>query len=58
MGFLLVWVIEILQLGSDLLVAVIVKVLAFVVLKENACSDKSSTPSNRLLTKFDVDELK
>ena len=35
-----------------------VKVLAFVVLKVNACSDKSSTPSNKLLTKFDVNELK
>ena len=50
--------IEILQLESDFLVAIIVKVLAFVVLKENACSDKSSTPSNKLFTKFDVDELK
>ena len=50
--------IEILQLESALLVAVIVKVLAFVVLKVKACSDRSSTPSNKLLTKFDVDELK
>jgi hypothetical protein len=51
-------VIEILQLESDFLVAVIVKVLAFVVLKVKACSDRSSTPSNKLFTKFDVDELK
>tara|TARA_B100000282_G_scaffold274183_1_gene230653 strand:+ start:767 stop:919 length:153 start_codon:yes stop_codon:yes gene_type:complete len=49
---------EILQLVSDFLVAIIVSVLAFVVLKEKLCSDKSSIPSNRLFTKFVVDELK
>ena len=46
---------EILQLVSDFLVAIIVNVLAFVVLKEKLCSDRSSTPSNKLSTKLDVD---
>jgi hypothetical protein len=57
-GFLLVCVIDIVQLVFVFLVAVIVKVRAFVVLKVNDCSDKSSTPSNKLVTKFEVEELK
>ena len=57
LGFLLVWVIEILQLESDFLVAIIVNVLAFVVLNKYACYDKSSIPSNKLVTRFEVEVL-
>ena len=53
-GFLFVCVIDMVQLVFVFLVAVIVKVLAFVVLKVYDCSDKSSIPSNKLLTIFDV----
>ena len=56
-GFLFVCVIDIVQLVFVFLVAVIVKVLAFVVLKVYDCSDKSSIPSNKLVTIFDVEAL-
>ena len=48
---------NIVQFVFVFLIAVIVKVLAFVVLKEYACADRSSIPSNRLVTKFEVEVL-
>ena len=56
-GFLFVCVIDMVQLVFVFLVAVIVKMLAFVVLKEYACADRSSIPSNKLVTIFDVEAL-
>jgi hypothetical protein len=56
-GFLFVCVIDMVQLVLVFLVAVIVKVLVFVVLKEYACTDRSSIPSNKLVTIFDVEAL-
>ena len=45
------------QLELFLLVAIMLRVLAFVVLKEYDCSERSSTPSNKLVTIFEVEVL-
>ena len=58
MGFLIFSVIEIIQFVLVFFVAVIVNVDTSVVLKVYDCSDKSSTPSNKLVTKFEVEVLK
>ena len=58
LGFLFFSVIEIVQLVLVFFVAVIVKEDALVVLNVYDCQDKSSTPSNKFVTKFEVDALK